>query len=404
MMTFLRLRRQGARAKRKEEGEILLSDLFKKGERVMSVQTADRQTHPFNSINSYVPLTGGHTALYDSICESVPIVAAAVDKIIRLTGGFSVECETAQAQKSLDSFIENVNVGAASAGLARFLDCYLKSLLIYGNAVGEIVLDKNMQSIAGLYNSPLENITVRQGKTPLDLTFYTGGLINAVPVKYPQLILFSALNPKAGSFLGTPLLSGLEFVTSVLLKIFNSTAVNFDRLANLRFAVTYKPNGSTLDRAYAKDIAANIAKEWADSMSSTKYGAIKDFVAVGDVDIKVIGADNQMLDTEAPVRQMLEQIIARLGVPPFLLGLNWSTTERMSKQQADILTSELESYRSLLTPVISRICSLYLRLNGFADDIKVNWRSINLQDEIELAKARLYSAQADKLQGKEADK
>ena len=56
-------------------------------------------------------------------------------------------------------------------------------------------------------------------------------------------------------------------------------------------------------------------------MDSVKQGAIKDFVAVGDVDIKVIGADNQMIGTEVPVRQMLEQIVAKLGMPPFLLGL-----------------------------------------------------------------------------------
>lgn len=61
---------------------------------------------------------------------------------------------------------------------------------------------------------------------------------------------------------------------------------------------------------------------------------------MGDVDIKVIGADNQILDSEVPVRQILEQLIARTGIPPFLLGLNWSTTERMSAQQADLMTSE----------------------------------------------------------------
>lgn len=64
-------------------------------------------------------------------------------------------------------------------------------------------------------------------------------------------------------------------------------------------------------------------------------------MAVGDVSIKVIGADNQWIDTEVPVRQMLEQIVAKLSIPPFMLGLSWSTTERMSKQQADGLTSEL---------------------------------------------------------------
>lgn len=66
----------------------------------------------------------------------------------------------------------------------------------------------------------------------------------------------------------------------------------------------------------------------------------------------VIGADNQIIDTQVPVRQMLEQIVAKLGLPPFILGLSWSTTERMSQQQAEILASELESYRELLNSVI----------------------------------------------------
>ena len=66
-------------------------------------------------------------------------------------------------------------------------------------------------------------------------------------------------------------------------------------------------------------------------MNAMRCGEVRDFVAVGDVDIKVIGADNQIIDTEIPVRQLLEQIVAKLSVPPFLLGLTWSSTERMSE-------------------------------------------------------------------------
>ena len=95
---------------------------------------------------------------------------------------------------------------------------------------------------------------------------------------------------------------------------------------------------------------------------------------------------------------MLEQIIAKLSIPPFLLGLNWSTTERMSKQQADILTSELEYYRRLLTPVLMRVCRTFLRLRGCPCEPVVKWNTINLQDEVESAKARLYNAQAEQLE------
>ena len=133
-------------------------------------------------------------------------------------------------------------------------------------------------------------------------------------------------------------------------------------------------------------------------MQSTKSGSVRDFVAVGDVDIKVIGADNQILDSEVPLRQILEQLVAKTGIPPFLLGLSWSSTERMRTQQADIMTSELGAIRRGLTPVLERICGLWLRLHGYDDTVEVCWQDINLQDEVEAARAELYRMQAAKLE------
>ena len=126
-------------------------------------------------------------------------------------------------------------------------------------------------------------------------------------------------------------------------------------------------------------------------------GAVKDFVAVGDVQIKVIGADSPIMDSEIPVRQMLEQIVAKTGLPPFMLGLSWSSTERMSSQQADLLTSELEAYRRILTPVIEKICRMFLSRSGYSDAVEVQWSDITLQDEVDLSRAMLYKAQAESL-------
>lgn len=129
-------------------------------------------------------------------------------------------------------------------------------------------------------------------------------------------------------------------------------------------------------------------------MRESGSGAVRDFVAVGDVDIKVIGADNQALDSEAPVRQILEQLVAKTGLPPFLLGLSWSSTERMSAQQADMLTTEITALRRRLTPVVERICETWLRLHGYPERVKVEWEDINLQDLVEEARAGLYREQA----------
>ena len=134
-------------------------------------------------------------------------------------------------------------------------------------------------------------------------------------------------------------------------------------------------------------------------MQAGKNGGVRDFVAVGDVDIKVIGADNQVLDSEVPVRQILEQLIAKRGIPPFLLGLSWSSTERMSTQQADMMTSEITALRRSLDPVVERICELWLRVHGYGGRVEVRWDDINLQDQVEEARAELYREQARAVRG-----
>ena len=372
------------------------SNLWKRGEAARSVQTA---REPCAAWNGMLPLYTRDCAVYDGLRRSIPVVDAAIDKIGRLTGGCRPVCSNPRAQAELEQLFREVPVGGMSQGFEAFLRQYLDSLLLYGNAAGEIVLSRDGESIAGLYNASVRNLHFQEGESPFEVRVCAArnGAV-PVPVPYPQLIVCSALNPPAGQLRGESILSGLPFVCDVLMKIYASMGQNFERNANQRYAVTNKPGAGSLDRAYAKEIAGNIAREWGDAMASSKAGNIKDFVAVGDVDIKVIGADNQMIDTEIPVRQMLEQIVAKLGIPPFLLGLNWSTTERMSAQQADILTSELESYRRLVEPAILKICNLFLRLRGYTCEAGIAWDNINLQDELELANARLTNLQADQLE------
>ena len=157
------------------------------------------------------------------------------------------------------------------------------------------------------------------------------------------------------------------------------------------------PGADGAERAGAGERAEAIAAEWSAAMQDAKSGIVRDFVAVGDVSVKVIGSDGQILDSEVPVRQLLEQLVAKTGLPPFLLGLSWSTTERMSRQQADMLTSELWAIRRTVEPAVERICELWLRLNGFGGSAKVVWDDICLQDLVEEAQAQLYRAQAEKL-------
>ena len=161
--------------------------------------------------------------------------------------------------------------------------------------------------------------------------------------------------------------------------------------------MTVKPSGDALDRVNASERLRQVAEEWSSAMKSGRAGAVRDFVAMGDIDIRTIGADGEMPDTETPVRQILEQLVGKTGIPPFMLGLSWSSTERMSSQQADVMTSEITAIRRSLTPVIERVCDLWMAMHGYAEPYEIVWDDINLQDEVEEAKARWYDAQAEKI-------
>lgn len=361
-------------------------------------QIRNDSRHPFSQLNSYVPLGGGDIRLYRAIREAFPVVDAAILKLIRLTGGFTILCENKQIEYQLNEFVRMVNVGRGQRSLHSFLDGYLDSLLTCGRAVGEIVLTSTGRDIAAVLCGNVEDVEVREGGTAIDFELCgreQGGIVKPLP--YQNLLLFTPFNPEADNPYGVSLLRSMPFLAEILLKIYHSIGINWDRAGNIRYSVVYKPQGTSVDNAYAHERSQQIAREWSAAMQDSKNGTVRDFVSVGDVDIRVIGADGPILDSEVPVRQILEQLIARTGIPPFMLGLNWSTTERMSSQQADLLTSELTAIRRCVTPVVERICELKLRLEGHNAPFSVEWDDINLQDQVEEARAALYRGQAETL-------
>lgn len=355
-----------------------------------AVQTSIYSKHPFWQINTSMPMSFNNR-IYSYLRESIPVIDTAICKIVRLCEGFHFETGNAKIDREMNSFFNQLNVGGNQTGIYSFVSTYLSELLTYGSAVGEMIVDDN--GFYALYNGELNALEVKRAPNNLDVEFYNGNekLVNQ------DLILFSALNPEPGNILGTSLLRGLPFISDILLTIYNTIGENWKHAGNLRYSVTYKPQSDGADANNAKERAAQMAEAWREAMSSTD--TVKDFVAVGDVSVKVIGADSTVLDSEIPVKQLLEQIIAKTGLPPYMFGFSWSTTERMSSQQADALTTELEAYRRILNPVLLKIGKKYLQINGIAASAEIVWDSITLQDETETARARLYDAQTEKILG-----
>ena len=374
-------------------------NIFRKQERrgaAQAVQLRSPAMAPFETLGR-AAAQSGELRLYRELRRSVPVVDAAIHKLIRLTGGVGVHCENRQAEERLQKFLRTVAVGRGRQGINAFMEEYLDSLLVCGQAIGEIVPEWNGREIHALICGRPEEITVKEGVSPLDFAVW-GRDEKGRPMELPyqQLLLFTPLHPEGEEPYGVSLLRSLPAFGELLLKIYAAIGSNWERFGNARYAVICK-GGEDLGEGLARERCGEIAREWQSAMQSSKSGSVRDFVAVGDVEIKVIGADNQILDSSVPVRQILEQIVAKTGLPPFMLGMNWSSTERMSSQQADMLTSELTALRRTLTPVVERICELWLRMHGYGCDFEVVWDEINLQDQVEEARAALYRQQAEKL-------
>ena len=359
------------------------------------VQVRRGEGHPFGVVDRYVPLHTGEIALYRAIREGVPIVDAAIWKLVRLCGGGGVTCPNPKAQAGLERFFCTVDTGWGQRGMQSFLDRYLDDLFTCGHALGEMVLTPDGKDIAALLCADPEQAEVKLGDSPLDFRLCQTGFGEERELPFQDLLLFTPFQPTGDAPCGVSLLRSMPFLTGILLRIFQATGQNWERAGNLRFAVVCRPGEG--EEAFAQERCGLLAQEWSAAMQAGREGSVRDFVAVGDVDIKVIGADSPVLDSQVPVRQILEQLVARTGIPPFMLGLSWSSTERMSAQQADLLTSEVTAIRRCVEPALQRAVELWLRLHGFGERAELIWEDINLQDIVEEAKAELYRAQAEKL-------
>jgi len=93
----------------------------KKEEQTVFVQTAPSKSHPFGAVDRYVPLMTPEARLYASLAEGIPIISAAIQKTVRLVGGFKVECNHPAAEKGLQKFLNSVRVGSCSQGIDAFI-------------------------------------------------------------------------------------------------------------------------------------------------------------------------------------------------------------------------------------------------------------------------------------------
>ena len=369
--------------KKKENGSVAAMCQLRSGE-----------VHPFGAMRSFTSLGGGEERVYREMREAIPVLDAAVSKMVRLCGGFQVKCRDKEAENRLNRFLLTVPCGRGQEGMDSFLAAYLDSLLTFGRAVGELVVAGG--KLRAVCWGDVTKLEAQQGADPLETVLWGMDEKGRMrPLPYQHLLLFTTMHPEPAHPYGVSLFRGMPFLADILMKIYNTIGTNWERAGNIRYSIICK-GSEDMDPASVQERGRQVAAEWARAMEDSRNGTVRDFVAVGDVQIRVIGGEAPILDSEVPVRQIMEQLVAKTGLPPFLLGLSWSTTERMSTQQADLLTSELWALRRTVEPAVRKVCRTFLMLEGLDDRFEIVWDDISLQDITQEAQADLYRAQAEK--------
>lgn len=315
----------------------------------------------------YFPSVKSGYSQYEELFFKLPLISAALFKTVRLCSGFSVKMKNEYSDKAAEKILEEY-------GFQSFFDGYLLELLKYGTAVAEVLRDENKKA-RGLYQPAFSDFYLKRSKTDFSKVLICRNDFDRTPLKRQEDVFYTSLMQSSNSLYGRGLLEDMPFMAQVLSEIFRAAEVNFRRIGNTRFSVNYTPPDSS---AFTREHAEEIAREWSEVMKSSE---IKDFVAVGDVKIEPIGGGIKIPESESTVRAITEQIVSKLFVPPCLLGLSWSSTERMAALQCQVYGQELESLRRLITPAIKKAAEAFLNDEGIFDEPEIIWRKITLDED-----------------------
>ena len=244
-------------------------------------QLRNGNVHPYSTLRGFIPLGAGEERIYRQLREAVPVLDAAVGKLVRLSGGFSVECRDKEAQGKLEDFLANMPCGRGQTGMDSFLSGYLDSLLTYGRAIGEMVVAGG--KLRAVCWGDVTEMEVQEGDTVLDTVLWGRDERGTMrPLPYQHLLLFTTLHPEPSNPYGVSIFRGMPFLAEILMKIYNAIGVNWERAGNVRYSVVVK-GSEDMDPAVVQERGRQVAAEWARAMEDGKNGTVRDFVAVGDV-------------------------------------------------------------------------------------------------------------------------
>lgn len=347
---------------------------------------------PFNR----VPVQANY-GLYHNLRQTVPLINAAISKTAEFVGCPEIDAEP-DTKADIEAWLAALHVNRLQTGWKNWLSTWLSNALEYGRAHTEIILTADRTDLYALLELHPATIQLRPATDRYSVDVMQNQFGSFSPVKLNPLLLLNAVhNVQGDDPNGTSLLWGLPFVAEIVVNMTRSLGRTWERFGSPRYHVNWDPGDDFSDpsgeqsAAIMSGMAGNFQQVAEDDAEGNSK---RDFFTSGKVSVSVIGAAGEQLDFETPMRTLTEQIVAATGIPPFVFGLQWATTERMSAVQAALLSEMIHNLRAEITGEIEYLVRLRQQLSGGDTEFAICWPAPTLLDDLDTSRAALFTEQS----------
>lgn len=340
---------------------------------------------------------------FEFLVESIPVCAAAIKKLTTLDGVPIITGNNEKLVEEIKEWMQHVPVNDMQKGLQAFHQGLSREAFEQGFGLGEYITNKQRNDIIGLRVGDSKYIKFSRDETGMRIYQKSDNDLMERELNQENLMYFSIDNENQNPY-GTPTLRGCEFVTKIMTTIYNATMNNWERFGDPSYSVIYKT--SKKDGTDLAERRKAIADELDAAVRAKRQGKSADFVRAIDINselsLSIIGADGQLLDMQVPMQQIVQDICGVTGLPAWMLGYSFSTTERRANFEAEMVLADVAVRQEAKTPHFERLITTMLRLRGRTwktGDWQLEWKQVNLHDIVAQAQAGFLNAQAEMMKG-----